>query len=62
MRPLNGITTAPLLQDDGMIKSTEGYDPDSGIWWENVPDAGLVPDQPSREDATLAEQAIRLRR
>jgi hypothetical protein len=54
LRPLNGITTAPLLQDDGTIKSTEGYDPDSGMWCENVPDlTGLVSDQPSREDATL---------
>ena len=27
--PLNGIATAPLLKDDGTIKSTEGYDPAS---------------------------------
>ena len=24
--PLNGIASAPLLQDDGTINSTEGYD------------------------------------
>ena len=51
LRPLNVITTAPLLQDDGTIKSTEGYDPDSGMWCENVPDlTGLVPDQPDKVD------------
>jgi hypothetical protein len=38
LRPLNGIATSPLLQDDGTIQSTEGYDPASGLWCENVPD------------------------
>jgi hypothetical protein len=58
--PLNGIATAPLLQEDGTIKSAEGYDPSSGMWCERVPElAGLVPDHPTREDATTALQLIR---
>ena len=28
--PLNGIASAPLLQDDGTINSTQGYDLDDG--------------------------------
>ena len=45
--PLNGVASAPLLQDDGTINSTEGYDPASGMWCEDVPDlTGLVPEHP----------------
>ena len=36
--PLNGIASAPLLQGSGTIKSTQGYDPATGLWCENVPD------------------------
>jgi hypothetical protein len=58
--PLNGIATAPLLREDGTIKSAEGYDPSSGMWCERVPElAGLVPDHPTREDATTALRLIR---
>ena len=57
---LNGIASAPLLQDDGTINSTEGYDPASGMWCENVPDlTGLVPEQPTRDEAAAALQLIR---
>src|SRR5262249_23204653 len=52
LRPLNGVASAPLLQEDGRICSTEGYDAASGMWRENMPDlAGLVPDQPTKDDA-----------
>ena len=57
---LNGIASAPLLQDDGTINSTEGYDPASGMWCENVPDlSGLVPEQPTRAEAEAALQLVR---
>jgi hypothetical protein len=57
---LNGIATAPLLHEDGRIKSAEGYDPNSGMWCERVPElAGFIPDHPTREDATTALQLIR---
>ncbi|MCS4558790.1 hypothetical protein L9G74_20435, partial [Shewanella sp. C32] len=50
--PLNGIASAPLLEDDGAIHSAQGYDRVSGMWRENVPDlTGLVPEQPTVDDA-----------
>jgi hypothetical protein len=58
--PLNGIATAPLLYEDGTIKSAEGYDPKSGMWCERVPDlAGLIPEQPNRDQARAALHVIR---
>ena len=58
--PLNGIGSAPLLQDDGTIQNAEGYDRASGMWCENVPDlTELVPVQPTRDDAAVALQLIR---
>jgi hypothetical protein len=60
LRPLSGIASAPLLQDDGRICSTEGYDAASGMWCENMPDlAGLVPDQPTEKDAKAGLRLIR---
>ena len=57
---LNGIATAPLLQDDGAINSAEGYDSASGLWCENVPDvAVLVPNHPTKDDAAAAIRLIR---
>jgi hypothetical protein len=58
--PLNGIAAAPLLQEDGTINSSEGYDPVSGFWCENVPNLGvLVPDRPTKDDAMAALSVIR---
>jgi hypothetical protein len=58
--PLNGIATAPLLHEDGTIKSAEGYDSNSGMWCERVPDlTGLVSDHPTKVDATTALRLVR---
>jgi hypothetical protein len=58
--PLNGIAAAPLMEEDGCIKSGTGHDPTSGMWCEDVPDlTGLVPDQPTREDAARPLRLIR---
>ena len=35
---LNGIASAPLLSDDGVIHSAKGYDVRTGMYCENVPD------------------------
>ena len=57
---LNGITSAPLLGDDGSIRTTQGYDAASGMWCENMPDvAGLVPSVPQKDDAAKALLLIR---
>ena len=56
----NGVAAAPLLQTDGTIRSTDGYDPASGFWCEKVPDlTRLVPERPSKEDAAAALHLVR---
>jgi hypothetical protein len=58
--PLNGIATAPLLHDDGAIKSTEGYESVSGLWCEKVPDlSGLVPERPTKDQSAASLALIR---
>jgi hypothetical protein len=58
--PLNGIASAPLLQDDGTINSTQGHDLTMGMWCENVPDlSGLVSAKPTKDDAAAALRLIR---
>lgn len=58
--PLNGISTSPLLQEDGTIIFAEGYDADSGMWCENLPDlTGLIPDEPTADQAAAAFLRIR---
>jgi hypothetical protein len=57
---LNGIATAPLLNEDGTINSAAGYDPNSGMWCERVPDlTGFVPEQPDKDQAQAALRVIR---
>ena len=57
---LNGISSAPLLQDDGTIFSGNGYDASSGMWLDNVPDcASIVSARPSTNDAIAALRLFR---
>jgi len=55
LRPLVGISTAPLLLPDGTIRSIQGYDDTTGQWCSNVPPL-RVPARP-----TLAETKTALR-
>ncbi len=55
---LEGISTAPLLTDDGGIRSAEGYDAASGLWCARVP-AVSVPERPSKAEATEALHTLR---
>ena len=41
LRPLDGITSAPLLHPDGTIRAAEGYDATSRLWCEAVPAVGV---------------------
>jgi hypothetical protein len=60
LRPLNGITSAPLLRDDGTIISGSGYDSQTGMWREDVPDlTNLVPAHPTFADAATTLRIIR---
>ncbi len=57
---LNGIASAPLLSEDGSIRSAKGYDPECGFWLENVPDLqAMIPAQPALDDAVAALRLIR---
>ena len=58
--PLNGITSSPLLRDDGEIISGRGYDPQTGMWQENVPElTNRIPSQPTDQEAIDALGLIR---
>jgi hypothetical protein len=56
--PLVVITTAPILGDDGGIRSAEGYDKATGIYCTNVPQLN-VPEAPTRAQA--ADSLLMLR-
>ena len=57
---LTGVTTAPLLSDDGSIRTAQGFDPTTGLWCESVPDVALlVPDNPTRDQAAAALLVVR---
>jgi hypothetical protein len=58
LKPFRGITTAPILSDDGTIRTTSGYDARTGLWCHNIPDI-IVPTNPTKNDA---ERALRLLR
>lgn len=60
LRPLDGITSAPLLAKDGTIRAAEGYDPHTRLWCENIP-AVDVPHRPAQADAAAALARLRLR-
>jgi hypothetical protein len=58
LRPLVGITTAPLLESDGSVRAVEGYDRKTGLWCANVPTL-QIPDFPDRADAEAAFHRLR---
>jgi hypothetical protein len=58
LRPLDGVTTAPLLADDGTIRTADGYDAATRLWCETVPTVA-VPDAPSRAEAEAALRLLR---
>lgn len=55
---LAGISTAPLLAEDGSIRDALGYDPKTGLWCCKVPSL-TIPERPSREDASEALALLR---
>jgi hypothetical protein len=58
LKPFNGITTAPILDNDGSIRIAKGYDQKSGMWCHKIP-AVPVPEHPTKEQAELALGYIR---
>lgn len=60
LRPLNGIASSPLLLDNGTISSNEGYDANSGMWCESVPELS-IPSHPTKDQAAAAFRRLRER-
>jgi hypothetical protein len=58
LRPLVGITTAPLLSADGSIRVVDGYDAATGLICRNLPSLQL-PERPSIDDAKHAHKILR---
>ena len=56
--PLDGLCSAPILNDDGSIRTACGYDPATRYWCTGT-EIPALPDRPSREES---EHALRLLR
>ena len=56
--PLAGVSTAPLLSEDGSVRTADGYDPVTTLWCCNIP-ALTLPSRPSRADAEAALGILR---
>jgi hypothetical protein len=53
-----GISTAPILEDDGSIRGAHGYDQKSGLWCHNVPKVAVI-EHPTHDDAAAALARLR---
>jgi hypothetical protein len=58
LKPFNGITTAPILNDDGSFRTASGYDEATGLWCHQIP-AVNVPKHPTRAQATASLAVLR---
>jgi putative DNA primase/helicase len=56
--PLAGVTTSPLLSQDGFVRVADGYDPPTSLWCCGVPEVRISA-QPSRADAEHALWKLR---
>jgi hypothetical protein len=58
--PLNGIACSPLMSESGDIRTAHGYDKETGLWCENIPDiAPSVPTKPTKDQAVEALRVVR---
>ncbi len=59
--PLNGVASAPLLDEAGGIRAHQGYDPKTGMWCERVPPGldAMVPIVPTKAEARAALLVLR---
>jgi hypothetical protein len=58
LRPLAGISTAPLLASGGSIRTVEGYDSVTGLWCANIIPVDIPP-RPTIDEATGALELLR---
>ncbi len=55
---LRGITTTPILRDDGSIRIAAGFDHETGLWCHQLPDIA-IPGRPTSWDAQGALEDLR---
>ena len=55
---LAGVSTAPLLSNDEILRQADGYDPETGLWCCKVPPL-RVPMRPMRAEADTAMRLLR---
>jgi hypothetical protein len=58
LRPLSGISLAPLLSGDGTLRAAAGYDEPTTLWCYRVPSLEL-PAHPTRGDAERSLRVLR---
>ena len=58
LRNFRGITTSPILKDDGSIRVAAGYDRETGLWCHNIPEL-VIPERPTTADARPALHILR---
>jgi putative DNA primase/helicase len=58
LKPFRGIVTAPILSDDGSVRSASGYDARSGLWCHNIPNI-TIPAKPTESAARNALTLLR---
>lgn len=58
LSPLTGITTSALLSSDGMVRTADGYDNETGLWCSSMPGLQL-PEHPTSSDAMNALMTLR---
>ena len=58
LRPLAGMSTSPLLEPDGTVRDSEGYDADRQLWCSNIPALSLHR-RPADGDAAAALRKLR---
>jgi CHC2 zinc finger len=58
LKPFHGITTAPILSDDGAIRTASGYDARTGLWCHSIPDVA-IPAKPTKGEAERALRKVR---
>ena len=58
LKTLHGITTAPILEDNGNIRIAQGFDDETGLYCHKIP-AVSVPRNPTEDEAKAALYRVR---
>ena len=58
LKTLHGITTAPILEDNGNIRIAQGFDDKTGLYCHKIP-AVTVPKNPTKDEAKAAFSRLR---